>query len=238
MDTQVLLRGMSFLGNPSLCLYRRPSIASFLTHAIHSRTGTILTTMPRSLQAPPPSLSCDDSAHHSYPTHLLPIFVDLLAGAMVRAGARVRFELGSPMLPFDQLLCVLPPDGLHLLPPSYRALATSPSSPLAPYFPPQVRIDAEGTRASWEAVVLVPFVEWERVWECVREANERSALSEEERRRNAFGPSWTFHYLEPSPSSRSPAYHYPSSLPHVWPDLVECHVQRQPLGSCTPQTRK
>lgn len=161
-----------------------------------------------------------------YAYHYAPLASDLVGGATVAASARVRFEPGSPLPPFEQLLCVLPPDALDLLPAPYHPLATAPTSPLAPYFPSRgVRIDSEGKRNNWEFVVLVPFIEWDRVRDHVRATvRPERDLTDDERRRNAFGPAWRFTF---QPDVQD--YTYASSLPLVWPDIAHSHVECQPI---------
>jgi 5'-3' exoribonuclease 1 len=170
-----------------------------------------------------------------YAYHYAPLASDLLGGATVAASKRVHFEVSSPLPPFEQLLCVLPPDSLDLLPAPYHPLATDPTSPLAPYFPTRgVRIDSEGKRNNWEYVVLVPFIEWDRVRDHVHAAvvPERD-LTDDERRRNTFGPAWRFAYAADPADGQAP-YTYPSSLPSVWPDVERCHVVCQPMHSSPP----
>lgn len=134
--------------------------------------------------------------------------------------------MGAPLPPFEQLLCVLPPDdSLNLLPAPYRDLVGSPQ--LAPYFPSRVRIDNEGKRNPWEFIVLVPFFEWSSVENYVRQAVPPERLTQEERQRNLFGPAWRFQYSRDC----SQMYTYPSTLPSVFPDIEDCHVVCEPMTS-------
>lgn len=58
-----------------------------------------------------------------------------------------------------QLLAVLPVASKNLLPFAYRKLMTSKKSPIHHYYPETYKTDANGKKSSWEAVVLIPFID-------------------------------------------------------------------------------
>lgn len=66
------------------------------------------------------------------------------------------FDLGQPLSPFTQLMATLPRFSYTLLPGVLQAFMEDPESPLAEYYPDEARIDMEGKRAEWEAIVLLP----------------------------------------------------------------------------------
>lgn len=68
------------------------------------------------------------------------------------------FEMGTPTVPFVQLLGVLPRSSSYLLPPSYQKLMTDKDSPLAKYYPEEFEIDYEGKAKEYQGVALLPFV--------------------------------------------------------------------------------
>lgn len=192
-----------------------------------ARTGASPTTTP-----PWPPARITNGSEPSFTTtvreSLLTVLLTDLIGATVSASEKVHFELGEPLPPFEQLLSVLPPDGMDLLPEPYRRLVSSPS-PLTPYFPSRVRIDSEGKRNAWEFVVLVPFLPWDEPLRAfVRQAVPPECLTQDERRRNTFGPAWRFHYHASDPAAQGgpdTGYRFPSSLPASWPDIDCCHVR-------------
>lgn len=75
------------------------------------------------------------------------------------------FEIGTPSLPFEQLLSILPVPSSHLLPAQYSRLMTMSGSPLvkAGYYPETFKIDYEGKLKEYQGVALLPFVDWELV---------------------------------------------------------------------------
>lgn len=92
-----------------------------------------------------------------YPHHYAPLASDLVNLAAV--GGSVRFELGQPFLPHQQLLAVLPPMSYRSMPKAYHGLLRSSNSPLVEYFPQHLEIDREAARAPWEGIVLIPFMD-------------------------------------------------------------------------------
>ena len=40
---------------------------------------------------------------------------------------------------------------------------THPSSPILDFYPPAFEVDMEGKRAEWEAIVLIPFIDQQRL---------------------------------------------------------------------------
>ena len=101
-----------------------------------------------------------------YPWHYPPLITDLAAYLKTLNERKFSeivdvFPKDKPMLPFVQLLCVLPPPSAGLLPPPFRHLFTSPNSPLvqAGYFPKTFKVDYEGKTKEHMGIVLLPFVD-------------------------------------------------------------------------------
>ena len=44
-----------------------------------------------------------------------------------------------------------------------QALMTSSGSPILSFYPTEFRVDQEGKRNEWEGIVLVPFIDEERL---------------------------------------------------------------------------
>ncbi|KAL6061872.1 5'-3' exoribonuclease 1, variant 2 [Balamuthia mandrillaris] len=130
-----------------------------------------------------------------YPYHYGPFASDL-ANALQESWAsekrKVTFQMGEPLLPLQQLLCVLPPDKVELLPKAYRAmLHPPPSSPLAAFYPPpqHVRVDKNGKKNKWEYVLVLPFIDTKLLLKTLAQSMEESGkeLLPEEQERNSFG---------------------------------------------------
>ena len=97
---------------------------------------------------------------------------------------QIDLELGEPFPPLAQLLSVLPPQSAQLVPPSYRQLMLSPTSPVFDAYPNDFSLDLNGKRAEWEAVALLPFIDEVRLLSAVRQIDESGVLTDEERQRN------------------------------------------------------
>jgi hypothetical protein len=72
-------------------------------------------------------------------------------------------ELSAPFNPVDQLMAVLPSDSAHALPEASRWLKLDEESPIIDFFPSQVPVDPNGKAMPWLCVVLLPFIDEERL---------------------------------------------------------------------------
>ncbi|EAY05535.1 XRN 5'-3' exonuclease N-terminus family protein [Trichomonas vaginalis G3] len=128
-----------------------------------------------------------------------------------------HFELSRPPLPFEQLLCILPPQSANLLPSALSSLMFSPS-PISSYYPTSFSIDLNGRAVEHEGVVLIPFVDVEKVRELV--SSNLSKLGPNETERNTIIPSYIissegevpFDVTFPRPKSTK-SYCIPPGLP-------------------------
>ena len=79
----------------------------------------------------------------------------------------VTFTPDQPFLPFVQLLMVIPPASVNLLPKPFHPLLLSSESPLVKkgYYPKEFKIDYEGKTKTHMATTLLPFVNPEDVVE-------------------------------------------------------------------------
>lgn len=125
-----------------------------------------------------------------YPHYYAPLASDL--ANLARIASTVKFTLGKPFLPHQQLLGVLPPMSYRSIPAAYWPLLRSPSSPLAKYFPDHISIDREGARAEWEGIVIIPFIK-EQDLLLAYESVQRD-VSVEDAKNNQLGPAWRFVY--------------------------------------------
>ena len=79
---------------------------------------------------------------------------------------------------------MLPPQSAQLVPPPYRELMLSPTSPVFDAYPNDFSLDLNGKRAEWEAIALLPFIDERRLLGAVRAIDESGALTDAERARN------------------------------------------------------
>ena len=80
---------------------------------------------------------------------------------------------------------VLPPKSAKALPRCLAEVMEDPTSELADCYPTDFAIDLNGKRFAWQAVVLLPFIEEERILAVAKE--HEAEFTPEERRRNSHG---------------------------------------------------
>lgn len=107
----------------------------------------------------------------------------------------LSFNLQSPSRPFEQLLSVLPPYSVHLLPRTYQSLMLKKDSPLvkAGYYPKSFDIDYEGKFQDWQGVALLPFVDYDIIHKAYVKRTKR-IKNPEKYFRNKIGTISTFKY--------------------------------------------
>ena len=74
-----------------------------------------------------------------------------------------NWDLAVPFSPVEQLLGVLPSDSAHAVPESSRWLMKDHESPIIDFYPPEVPCDPNGKAMPWLWVVLLPFIDEERL---------------------------------------------------------------------------
>ena len=113
----------------------------------------------------------------------------------------------------------------QLLPSNYRSLMTSPTSPISDFYPLEFLVDLEGKRRDYEAVVLIPFIDEERLIAAMSTVN-LATLPKEVQKRNLQGVVYTFTH---DPDSKQRTF-CRSQLPTML-DVAHCNshcVQQKP----------
>ena len=72
-------------------------------------------------------------------------------------------ELSRPFNPIEQLMAVLPSDSAHAIPEAARWLMSDPESPILDFYPKNVPVDPNGKAMPWLWVVLLPFIDEDRL---------------------------------------------------------------------------
>eukprot|EP00474_Spongospora_subterranea_P000742 CRZ01200.1 hypothetical protein [Spongospora subterranea] len=121
-----------------------------------------------------------------YPYHYAPFASDLRNMDQFD----VSLELGKPFSPFSQLMGVLPAASSHCLPPKYRDLMKSPTSPILHFYPTDFKIDLNGKKWAWQAVVLLPFIEQNLLLSTIDGV--RHSLTADEQERDCIGADFLF----------------------------------------------
>jgi 5'-3' exonuclease len=128
-----------------------------------------------------------------YPHHYAPFAYDI--GKHLSTFEFVKYSKTFPNLPFQQLLCVLPPKSLNLIPSPLNSLLEE-NSPLKKYYPNEFKIDTSGKKREYEGVVLLPFINQSLI---ENEYNKLiSKVDEKESRRNKIGKSFVYKYTPES----------------------------------------
>lgn len=97
-----------------------------------------------------------------FPFHYAPFASDLRNIERFEKDVKA-FELSTPFNPVEQLMAVLPSDSVHAIPKAARWLMMDPESPIIDFYPKDVPVDPNGKAMPWLWVVLLPFIEEDRL---------------------------------------------------------------------------
>lgn len=97
-----------------------------------------------------------------YPFHYAPFASDLRNIERFENDVKA-LELSKPFNPVEQLMAVLPPDSAHAIPKASRWLMCDEESPIIDFYPQDVPVDPNGKAMPWLWVVLLPFIDEERL---------------------------------------------------------------------------
>lgn len=141
-----------------------------------------------------------------YPHHYSPFISDLKNFK----DFKFNFDVGTPFLPFQQLMSVLPSASKAHVPECYKKLMTDPNSELIDFYPVNFDTDLNGKSQEWEAVVLIPFIEENRLLKAL--SNIDPELTNDEKARNVHGPMYVYTYSSKSQGTLTPpAGDFPSA---------------------------
>ncbi|CRG99304.1 exoribonuclease, putative [Plasmodium relictum] len=118
--------------------------------------------------------------HWYYPYYYAPLSSDLIIDDI-----SFNFEKDEPLLPFEQLLCVLPSHSSHCLPKVYRHLMLHHESPIIDFYPKAFKEEENGKKYKYQWVILLPFVDKDRIIKHARPLHD--LLTDEEKKRNRRG---------------------------------------------------
>jgi 5'-3' exonuclease len=97
-----------------------------------------------------------------------------------------------PLLPFQQLLCILPPKSSDLLPEPLNRLILDEDSPIKKYYPDTFEVDLAGKKNDWQGIVIIPLTKPEII---IKEHNNLERMIDvRDKKRNIFGKSFSYCY--------------------------------------------
>ncbi|KAK9766776.1 5'-3' exoribonuclease 2, variant 2 [Basidiobolus ranarum] len=116
-----------------------------------------------------------------YPFHFAPFASDFLDIQHLD----IKFDLGTPFKPYEQLMGVLPAASKSHLPEAFHELMTDQDSEIIDFYPIDFEVDLNGKRQAWQGVALLPFIEEGRLLNAVEKVYPK--LSDSEEARNTRG---------------------------------------------------
>ena len=124
-----------------------------------------------------------------YPYHYAPMISDYNE-VNINESLYNKFDLfnndkSEPFNPYQSLLMILPKQSFNLLPKCYRDIPNQ----IPEYFPEKIEIDYNGKTASYESLLLLPFVDEKLILEL---ENKNSHLEAEEKEENKWGKTFLF----------------------------------------------
>ncbi|KAG4306196.1 hypothetical protein PORY_000184 [Pneumocystis oryctolagi] len=155
-----------------------------------------------------------------YKYHYSPKVSDIKRGF----GANLTFKLSSPFRPFEQLMAVLPGRSKKLVPKPFADLMVNEISPIRDFYPEDFELDMNDKKATWEAVVKIPFIDEERLLNALIVAlmllAKEPLLTDEEKSRNTFGHNIRYTYDE------NLDYIYTPFM-GIFPIIPHCHCKEE-----------
>ena len=103
-----------------------------------------------------------------------------------------KYKKTFPLLPFQQLLAIMPPKSSKLLPEPLNKLLTDDDSQIKEYCPEKFEIDLAGKKNDWQGIVRLPIINPEKAIEIYN--SKAKLIDEREMRRNIFGKSFIYSY--------------------------------------------
>ena len=128
-----------------------------------------------------------------YPYHYPPMISDykdvIIDNSIYGAFNKFDKDTSQPFQPYQSLLLILPKQSFNLLPKCYQNIPNE----IPDYFPDKINIDYNGKTASYESLLLLPFIDEKII---LNLENKYRNLSSEEEKENNWGTSFIFYKNE------------------------------------------
>ena len=125
-----------------------------------------------------------------YSYHYAPLISDFneinINNSIYETINKIDKHISEPFKPYQNLLLILPKQSFNLLPICYKNIPNE----IPEYFPDKIIIDYNGKTASYESLLLLPFIDENLI---LTLENKHRKLSSEEERENNWGKSFLFH---------------------------------------------
>jgi len=151
-----------------------------------------------------------------YPYHYGPLISDL--SNLTNVFNKIKFEIGEPLKPFEQLMGCLPPASASIVPRPYRKLMCSDDSPISEFYPKEFKVDMNGKKNPWEGVNILPFIDINLLKQTLKELCPDKLLTADERRRNSRGKVFCYTY-DAAMKERVPSFNRDIGIP----DILKCN---------------
>ncbi|XP_017488381.1 PREDICTED: 5'-3' exoribonuclease 1-like [Rhagoletis zephyria] len=135
-----------------------------------------------------------------YPFYYAPYVSDLSKFDIVD----YKFEKSRPFKPLVQLLAVLPHQSKDFLPKACQNLTGGADSALREFYPKNVEIDMNEKIHDYEAIVLIPFIEEEKLLSVYGQYE--AQLTEEEMHRNRIGGHYSLKHIDDASQADDPDF--------------------------------
>ena len=124
-----------------------------------------------------------------YPYHYPPMISDFpeikINHSIYGVFSKFDRDNSKPFAPYQSLLLILPKQSFNLLPNCYQKIQNE----IPEYFPDKIEIDYNGKSASYESLLLLPFIDEKTILDL---ENKHRKLSLEEENENNWGNSFLF----------------------------------------------
>ncbi|EDR27303.1 5'-3' exoribonuclease, putative [Entamoeba dispar SAW760] len=124
-----------------------------------------------------------------YPYLYAPFAEDM--GEYVDYNFEFKYKKSIPFRPFEQLMSVLPPRSKSCLPEQFHDLMKSKGSPISEFYPDTFKLDFNGEKVDYKAIVVLTFIDQEKLLHYVKPI-EKKLKGDAKRRNRRYGDSYIF----------------------------------------------